>query len=69
MQINYSHIKKEYDEILKKLESISDSSQLAKLGKRQSELLPMVNKIDRIDRLQKEITEHEKLIAEKYKLF
>jgi peptide chain release factor 1 len=63
--MNYSHITKEYTEILKKLESISDANELAKLGKKQSELFPLIAKIEQIEKLKKEITEHEKLIAEK----
>jgi peptide chain release factor 1 len=66
--INYQHIKKEYEEILDKLGTESDSQELAKLGRRQSELLPMVKLTDQIDALDQEISGHEKLIADKSEL-
>src|SRR3989338_3143629 len=56
MEINYLPLKKESEEILEKLSNTTDSQELAKLGRRQAELLPLVNKI--------EIAEHEKLVAE-----
>ena len=68
MELNYSHIKKEYEQIIDKLSNTMDSRELAKLGKRQSELLPMVEKIDRLEKIKTEIAEHEKLIAEKSEL-
>ena len=64
MELQYSHIKTEYDQILDKLSGTTDRNQLAELGKRQSELLPMVKKINRVEKLKIEIAEHEKMIAE-----
>jgi peptide chain release factor 1 len=68
MKLNYSHLKKEYEQILDKLSQTTDRNELAKMGKRQSELLPLVTKIDRLDKVAIEIAEHEKLIAEKSEL-
>src|SRR6185436_20424118 len=68
MEINYSHIKTEYDQILDKLSKTTERNELATLGKRQSELLPMVTKIDRLEKLKIEIAEHEKMIADKSEL-
>lgn len=65
MEIKYGHIKKEYEQALEKLSQTTDPKELARLGKRQSELLPMVEKIDRVDKLKIEIAEHEKMVAEK----
>lgn len=60
----YQHIKTEYDQLLHKLSETTDPKQLADLGKRQAELLPMVEKIERLKRLSTEIAEYEKFIAE-----
>jgi peptide chain release factor 1 len=68
MELNYSHLKKEYDQLTESLSTTTDPGSLAKLGKRQSELLPVVEKIDRLEKITKEISEHEKLIAEKSEL-
>src|SRR3990167_4931781 len=68
MEINYLPLKKESEEILEKLSNTTDSQELAKLGRRQAELLPLVNKIDRIEKIKIEIAEHEKLVAEKSEL-
>ena len=68
MNIQYNHLKQEYLKILKKLESVTDRNELAKLGKRQSELLPLVGKIDRLEKTQAEIASHEKMIANKSEL-
>jgi peptide chain release factor 1 len=68
MEIKYDHIKKEYDQIVDKLGSTTDSQELAKLGKRQSELFPVIDKINRLERVKSEIAEHQKLIADKSEL-
>ena len=68
MELQYKHIKKEYEQVLDKMAQTTDSRQLATLGKRQVELLPMVEKIDRLEKVKTEITEHEKMIAEKSEL-
>ena len=68
MQLNYDHIIKEYDQLSEKLANSQDPSDFAKFGKRQAELLPMVEKIKRLQKVEKEISEHEKLIAEKSEL-
>src|SRR5258708_28419639 len=68
MELNYLHLQKEYDQINDKLSQTTDRQELAKLGKRQSELLPVVTKINRLEKVKSEIAEHEKLIAEKSEL-
>jgi peptide chain release factor 1 len=68
MELNYQYIKKEYDQNQDLLSSTQDPKELATLGKRQSELLPIVTKIDRLEKVQTEITDNEKLIAEKSEL-
>ena len=66
--MNYDHLKKEYDQVVDKLSQTTDRNELAKLGKRQSELLPLVEKIDKLEKLKTEIAEHEKMIADKSEL-
>ncbi len=68
MQLQYNHLKKEYEQILEKLSQTSDRNELATLGKRQAELLPLVGKIDKLEKIKNEIADHEKLIAEKNEL-
>ncbi len=68
MGLNYSTIKNEYNQIIEKLSQTTDSNELAKLGKRQRELLPMVTDIERLEKVEKEIVEHEKMIADKSEL-
>jgi peptide chain release factor 1 len=63
MELKYNHLKKEYEQISEKLSQTTDRQQLAELGKRQSELLPLVEKINRLERIQTEIAEHKKMIA------
>lgn len=68
MELNYQHIKTEYEQVLDKLSHTQDRNELATLGKRQSELLPMVENINRLEKVKTEIAEHEKMIAEKSEL-
>ncbi|OGE73723.1 MAG: peptide chain release factor 1 [Candidatus Doudnabacteria bacterium RIFCSPLOWO2_02_FULL_42_9] len=68
MGLNYSAIKKEYEQISEKLSQTTDSQELAKLGKRQRELLPMVTDIEKLENVEREILEHEKMIADKSEL-
>ncbi len=68
MNLNYQHLKTEYQDILEKLSQTTDSLELAKFGRRQAELLPLVSKVNRIEKIKNEIAEHEKLIAEKSEL-
>lgn len=68
MAIQYEQIKKEYEGILERIPGTSDRNELAKLGKRQSELLPMISKIEKLEKIQNEVAEHEKLIADKSEL-
>ncbi len=64
MELNYLHLKKEYDDLTEKLSNTTDSRELAKLGKRQAELLPLVTKIDRLEKVKQEIKDNEKLAAD-----
>ncbi len=64
MELQYDHIKKEYEQILDKLSQASDPAELANLGKRQSELLPMVEKINRLEKVAKEIFDHAYIISQ-----
>lgn len=64
MNLNYLHLKTEYNELTEKLSHTSDPNELAKLGRRQSELLPVVEKIDRLEKITKQVAENEKLVAE-----
>src|SRR3989344_3942931 len=68
MELNYSHIKTEYEQALEKLSAATSPRELAKMGKRQSELLPMVEKINRLGKIKAEISDNEKLVAEKSEL-
>ncbi len=68
MELNYSHIQTEYSQVLDKLSHTTDPRELATLGKRQSELLPMVEKIQRLEKVKAEIAENEKMVAEKSEL-
>src|SRR5690348_13225529 len=68
MELNYNHLKTEYDQISEQLANTTDSRELARLGKRQAELLPLVQKIDRLEKTKAEISEHQKLIADKSEL-
>ena len=68
MELNYSHIKTEYEQALEKLSAATSPRELAKMGKRQSELLPMVEKINRLEKIKAEISDNEKLVAEKSEL-
>lgn len=68
MTLNYSNITKEYDEIVEKLSNTTDSNELKKLGKRQSELLPLVETIKQLEKVQSQIADNQKLIDEKSEL-
>ncbi len=66
--MNYSHITKEYNQILEQLSNTVDPKELQTLGRRQSELLPIVEAINRLEKIGEEIVSHEKMIAEKSEL-
>lgn len=68
MELNYSHILKEYTEITEKLSNTTDSQELKKLGKRQTEILPLVQLIERLVKVKAEIADNEKLVSEKNEL-
>ncbi|MGE5392591.1 MAG: peptide chain release factor 1 [Candidatus Saccharibacteria bacterium] len=62
MDLTYDHIIKEYQDVLTALESAKDRKELERLGRRQAELTPMVEKIGRIEKLDKEIAEQEQML-------
>src|SRR3989344_8395748 len=64
----FQHLKTEYEQILDQLSNTIDPKTLAELGRKRAELLPMVEKIRRLDRLNADIEEHEKLAGEKNEL-
>lgn len=66
--MNYQHILTEYNDVLEKLSQTTDPKELAKYGKRQSELLPLVEKINRLEKVKSEISENETMVAEKSEL-
>jgi len=68
MELNYQHLKNEYEQILDKLSQTTDRNELATLGKRQSELLPLVEKINRLEKVKTEIAQNEKMVAENSEL-
>lgn len=61
MELQYSHILTEYQQLLASLSEASDPKELEKFGRRQAELMPMVSKIERIEKLKKEISEQEQI--------
>jgi peptide chain release factor 1 len=68
MELNYSHITKEYDEIVDKLSNTTDANDLKKLGKRQAELLPLVETINKLEQVRTQIADNQKLVDEKSEL-
>jgi peptide chain release factor 1 len=62
--MQYDNLKKELVEINERLANTSDPNVLKKDGKRQAELLPMVTKIEHLEKLQAEIKDHEKLVSD-----
>ena len=64
MELNYSHIKTEYDQVIDKLASATDRKEIESLGKRQAELLPMVEDINQLEKIKQEIIEYKKMIEE-----
>jgi protein subunit release factor A len=53
MELKYDHIIKEYGQLTEKLSQTTNPADLAKLGKRQSELLPIVEKIHHLEKTRK----------------
>lgn len=51
----YQHIKIEYQQILDQLSQTTDPVQLGKLGKRQAELLPLIEKINRLEKINQDM--------------
>lgn len=64
MELKYNHLKTEYDQNMEKLSASPSREELTTLGRRQAELLPLVEKINRLEKLKAEISEHEKMIAD-----
>jgi peptide chain release factor 1 len=68
MELNYGHITTEYDQVTDRLSQTTDSNDLKKLGKRQAELLPLVENIRALEKVRADISDNEKLLAEGGKL-
>lgn len=68
MKPQFQKIKADYDQLIDKLSQTTDPKQLAQLGKKQAELLPLAEKAQKLEKLEAEIAEYEKLIAEKSEL-
>src|SRR3989344_9431640 len=65
MKPQFLQLKKEYEELIKKLAELPHHPPgAAELGKKQAELLPMAEKIEKLEKLEAEIAEQEKIIAE-----
>jgi len=64
MELNYSHIITEHDQITDKLSQTTDSQNLKRLGKRQAELLPLVENIRALEKVRADIGDNEKMAAE-----
>lgn len=68
MTLNYAHIIKEYSEVSDGLSKTTDSNELKKLGRRQTELLPLVQLIEKLEKVKVDIADNEKLAEEKGEL-
>ena len=68
MNLNLDPIKKEYQNNLELLNQTTDPKELKRLGQRQAELAPLVEKITKLEKLDQEIKEQEQLIKEKSEL-
>ncbi|MBI2607265.1 MAG: peptide chain release factor 1 [Candidatus Doudnabacteria bacterium] len=60
---NYEHLKKEHFGILEQLAKTTDQGERKRLGQRQAELLPVLEKIERLEKIEKEIAEHNQMVA------
>jgi len=61
----YDKYLSEYQQVSGELAAATDPKDLERLGKRQAELLPLVEKITEFSRVSEEIAGHEKLISDK----
>ncbi|MBI4050569.1 MAG: peptide chain release factor 1 [Candidatus Doudnabacteria bacterium] len=64
MNKQYQSILKEYQEIQNRLASMTNPQELKELGKKQAELLPLVEKIQELEKLEKEVGGFEKILKE-----
>lgn len=62
MKPHYLKLLEEYEKLTTELSGVTDSSSLAKLGKRQTELLPVVEKIQKIQKLEADLEDNKKLL-------
>lgn len=69
MKLNYSHYVKEYRDVSDKLSQTTDPKELSRLGKRQAELLPLIEIISKLEKINAEITDHETMVKEKSELW
>ncbi len=63
MDSSYKKLLDEYNALTTELSS-GGSVDIAKLGRRQSELLPTVEKIQRLEKLEEQLTDNNKLITD-----
>lgn len=68
MELNYTHVVTEYDQVVDRLSHTTDSDELKKLGKRQTVLLPLVEKIKELELVKQQIADNQKLIDDKSEL-
>jgi peptide chain release factor 1 len=62
--MDFTNIKKEYQDVLDQLSQTTDPQSLIALGKKQAELLPLVGKIQSFEKLSAEIEDYKKIIQE-----
>ncbi len=62
MEPGFKKLLNEYKEITEQLSSGDFSNTSAKLGKRQAELLPIVEKIERLEKLEHQLSENKELL-------
>lgn len=65
MEKKYQAVVSEYEQIQKKLSTTQDPQTLKDLGKRQAEMALIVEKIQALEKFEKELGENEKLLQEK----
>ena len=65
MDKRYQLVLDDYNKIQKELGATSDPAKLKELGKKQSEMFSLTEKIQQLKKLEKQIEENKKLLNEK----
>ena len=65
MNSKYQSLLDEYNKITEELSSASEPKKLKDLGKKQADLLPVIQKIEELQKLEKQFKDNEKLLKEK----